>query len=104
MKNRFEYRSSWAACLGVISFVLTACGAGPVPSGQGEEADTAEAVGTSEQAVLGETLNSTPAQWGWHHGLTAAQVTAALQAGKYRLVSLNVESTSPERHDDELRQ
>lgn len=51
---------------------------------------------TNTQIALTETSDTTPTQFWWLHGVSANQIKAQLQQG-YRIIDLEVESTSPYR-------
>ncbi|HVE85520.1 MAG TPA: serine hydrolase [Myxococcales bacterium] len=52
-------------------------------------------VGTAQQPALAETLNTTPTAWWWYYGVSPAQLSSLLGSTGGRIVSLQVESTSP---------
>lgn len=56
--------------------------------------ETGERTGALSQAALGESLNTAPTAWFWYFGQTEDNVNALLGTDK-RLVSVQVESTSP---------
>jgi hypothetical protein len=74
--------------LALSTCLLAACGA---PDGAGTIADNPAVRATS----LGENLNLTPTAWWWYYGQTPAAVASLLSSNNGRLVSLQVESTSP---------
>ncbi len=108
---------SLGAWLGLFSLVLSGCGDGTDWSGEddfspvdydaassaGDEEETSNAGGgiqdteevrEADQAVVDGQFNTTPTQWVFRGGQTAAQVNALITSG-YRLVSLQVQSASP---------
>lgn len=56
-----------------------------------EEEDT----GVRQDFSLGEALNTTPAGWWWYYGQSPAQVSELVNNTGGRIVSLQVESSSP---------
>lgn len=76
-----------AAILLCACLAISACGSATN--------NAAEVMGTARQAELGEALNTAPTAWAWYFGQTASQVGSLLTANNGRLVSLQVESTSP---------
>jgi hypothetical protein len=48
-----------------------------------------------QQSALGEEVNLNPTAWWWYYGQTPGQVEALINSKNARLVSLQVESTSP---------
>ena len=54
-----------------------------------------ESLGTAEQGALAESLNTTPTAWWWYYGVTPAQLSSLVSSNNARIVSLQVESSSP---------
>jgi hypothetical protein len=77
--------SKLVAALAALVVALAACASAP----------EAEEIGTSEQAALAETLNTTPTGWWWYYGVTPSQLSTILSNTGGRIVSLQVEQASP---------
>ncbi len=65
------------------------------PLGKDLPAETALA--QREDAALGEALNTAPTAWWWYYGQTFEQVSALVTNNGARIVSLQVEQSSPLR-------
>lgn len=80
-----------------LGAVLAGCipDEGELEAGDVEEAVAEHETGEASQYALGEALNTTPAGWWWYYGQTPAQVSAIVDSTGGRIVSLQVESTSP---------
>jgi hypothetical protein len=92
----FSLRSRLLSALALASVTFSsACG--PVEPMEGTDTPAAAELGQREDAALGEALNTAPTAAWWYYGQTPEQVADLLSANGARLVSLQVEQTSPLR-------
>lgn len=73
------------AAFSALCVALTACG----------DLSEPENIGQQRQAALAESLNTTPAGWWWYYGVTPAQLSSLVGSTGGRIVSLQVEQSSP---------
>lgn len=82
-------RSRLLAALMTFGVALAACG--PMDAGTPEGVELAQ----QQSPALGEALNTTPTGWWWYYGVTPAQLSSLLSSNNGRIVSLQVEQSSP---------
>jgi hypothetical protein len=81
------------AAIAALFVALAACGELAEPAGPAG-ADDAE-VAEQSQPALAESLDTTPTGWWWYYGITPAQLSSIVSSTGGRIVSLQVEQTSP---------
>jgi hypothetical protein len=75
----------WIGALAALVIALAACG----------ELAEPDQLGQQEQPALAEALNTTPTGWWWYYGITPAQLSSIVSSTGGRIVSLEVEQSSP---------
>ena len=68
-----------STCTTIASLIILSCAAASVHAVMAPE----------------ERLDSTPSGWFWLHGVTAAEITEAVESANLRLIDLEIQSTAP---------
>jgi hypothetical protein len=85
-RHAIRHRLLVAGLLPLLSFSSACTNGGP---------STEDHTGSLSQGALGEPVNTNPTGYWWYYGQTPSQVSTLLSNNNARLVSIQVESTSP---------